>query len=837
MLSHANLTRLARLHQEHEFSRDLVQEYLDSLLRVEAFEPMEEFTDKGVTDSNTAVKTSRSRSRHSRKAKSQIAPSSEKSRPSERSKPSSTRLCHGPKPPRQQEPDIPSGHIVRVPFEDTVPTPETINSKKSTPLLPNKTQCGKGANTRTPKSMTKSTTQHSAAVEAQELDVGITVPTQTRDKSRNGRRMKQQSRCKQQTQGQGQRQGQRQGQGQGAVTEQLQDEPSSSRNFEVHAQADKTEGTLLAGKNVTEKRVIDQTLQPAPTVARTGNRNWHRKPNARKRHGDSSRGGKGRNCSVEAGSVSVRQIANEDKGQTRFAPKLKARPNRSKTAPSEDGTPAPTPSLSGSDAGSFGASLLETDAGPSSATASTPTGASSTADKDLSSRRLSAVSTPAVVPMSPPSTLTRTIATPKSPTFSPTKPQKDKPTQQGTAISFPTSSDKPASEASSSTSTTAGKPIVVGSSKPSKGASIISVPTARTHTERDEEEEEEETPESSTSSRKRSKGKQVIRNRTRESSHMEEGEDLTEDGEDEVPDYSDTYMHEFTKDMGTGRRSKVYFELLKLEEEKRKLKRQRRRDRARQRANANGDKGKVDREMSETPGPAEDEVDELAEDYEEQVAIKQDEKDAEAKREPSAPAQQPMNKTLAPQVRVVDGRIELDVDSLTVDHDIVDAVEDQGPMEYVEESALTKFVNSSSYSTKLKSEKWSQEDTDRFYEAISQWGTDFGIIFRLFPGKSRVGVRNKFKREDRINHQRVEEALNRRAGMDLKEYSQVTQQKFPEVDESTIYKKQPEDEEDLLPDLSFADEYRDDDEELEGVEKEEEPQEEETEEIVGMVDG
>lgn len=72
---------------------------------------------------------------------------------------------------------------------------------------------------------------------------------------------------------------------------------------------------------------------------------------------------------------------------------------------------------------------------------------------------------------------------------------------------------------------------------------------------------------------------------------------------------------------------------------------------------------------------------------------------------------------------------------------------------------------------------------------------------------------------------------------DLKEYSQVTNHTFPEVDEATMFKKKPEDEEDLLPDLSFADEYRDDGEELEGVEKEEEPQdEEETEEIVGMVD-
>ncbi|KAF9967943.1 Transcription factor TFIIIB component B [Mortierella alpina] len=782
MLSHSNLTRLARLHQEHD--RDLVQEYLDSLLSVEAFEPLEENKVEGIADSNTAVRKPKGRSRQSKRAKSQTAPPSDKSRPAENNKPSSTRRRREPNPPRQHKHDALNHYAVRAELDETDPTSKAINGQASPADV---TQYGEVATKRMPKPKTRRATEQSKAVEqkTQELDVVDTEPTLARNKSRNGRKVKQRSRCKQHAQGQGQGpgkgrgQGQGQGQEQGAMTEQPQNEPRSSRNFEVHALTEKTEGTLLSPR------------KNAPTAARTGYRNWHKKPNGRKRRGDSSRGGKGKSCSLEAGSVSMRQIANEDKGQTRFAPKLKARPNRNRTAPSEDGTPAPTPSLSGSDAGSFGASLLEADAGLSNATASSSVGA---AGKDLSSRRLSAVSTPAAAtPMSPPPTLTRPIATPKSPTFSPTKLHKDKSTHQGTAISFPSVSDKSASEASSSTSTAAGKPIVVGSSKPAKGASIISVPTARTQTERDEE-DEVETPESSTSSRKRSKGKQVVRNRTRESSHMEDGEDLTEDGDDEVPDYSDTYMHEFTKDMGTGRRSK-------------------------------------------TPGPAEDEVDELAEDYEEQVAIKQDEKEAEAKREPSVPAQQLMSKTLAPQVRVVDGRIELDHDSLVVDHDIVDAVVDQGPMEYVEESALTKFVNSSSYSTKPKSEKWSEEDTDRFYEAISQWGTDFGIIFRLFPGKSRIGVRNKFKREDRLNHQRVEEALNRRAGMDLKEYSQVTNQKFPEVDEATMFKKKPEDEEDLLPDLSFADEYRDDGEELEGVEKEEEPQDEETEEIVGMVDG
>src|SRR5690606_19344160 len=70
----------------------------------------------------------------------------------------------------------------------------------------------------------------------------------------------------------------------------------------------------------------------------------------------------------------------------------------------------------------------------------------------------------------------------------------------------------------------------------------------------------------------------------------------------------------------------------------------------------------------------------------------------------------------APQVRVIDGRIELDMDSLTVDHAVVDAPTDQGPMEYVEESSATKFTNSASYSKKNKSEKWSDIETEMFYQ-------------------------------------------------------------------------------------------------------------------------
>jgi hypothetical protein len=59
------------------------------------------------------------------------------------------------------------------------------------------------------------------------------------------------------------------------------------------------------------------------------------------------------------------------------------------------------------------------------------------------------------------------------------------------------------------------------------------------------------------------------------------------------------------------------------------------------------------------------------------------------------------------------------MDSLTVDHAVVDAADHLEPLEYVDESAATRFTNSASYSKKNKSEKWSEEDTERFFEVSS----------------------------------------------------------------------------------------------------------------------
>ncbi|KAK3845429.1 MAG: hypothetical protein J3R72DRAFT_29720 [Linnemannia gamsii] len=398
----------------------------------------------------------------------------------------------------------------------------------------------------------------------------------------------------------------------------------------------------------------------------------------------------------------------------------------------------------------------------------------------------------------PPTTYIRAIGTPKSPVFSPTKVSKDKPAQEiHTASSSSSSTPKAAAVAiipgsSSSLGTAIRPPTVKG------GASVISLPSTRARAESEDlsGEDEDESMDAFSPPKKKAKAKYV---RSKNSRYAAEEPQLTEDGEEIMPDYSDTPMYEFVKDMGTGRRSKVFMEHQKIMDEKRRVKKQEKINRDMRIAEG--------REASETPGPEEEE-EEYPEGEDDYSGVKNDEKGKRAKSETLTPKAAPV-KTFAPQVRVVDGRIELDMDSLTVDHAVVDAADHLEPLEYVDESAATRFTNSASFSKKNKSEKWSDVDTELFFQALSQWGTDFGIICKIFPQKSRIAIRNKFKREDRINHARVEQALTKKTPIDLDSYSQMTNTEFPEVDELGLVKKPEDMEEEPLFDPAFDDEYGD----------------------------
>jgi transcription factor TFIIIB component B'' len=119
------------------------------------------------------------------------------------------------------------------------------------------------------------------------------------------------------------------------------------------------------------------------------------------------------------------------------------------------------------------------------------------------------------------------------------------------------------------------------------------------------------------------------------------------------------------------------------------------------------------------------------------------------------------------RIRLVGGEHVIDEQSQFVDrHAMVD--EEIELLEEVEEDDLTKKFNVQTYVTWrrkdpaeriLSHEKWTMDATDRFYDCLSQFGTDFMTISKMFPGRTRRHVKSKFVKEERADPERIKEAL------------------------------------------------------------------------------
>ena len=115
---------------------------------------------------------------------------------------------------------------------------------------------------------------------------------------------------------------------------------------------------------------------------------------------------------------------------------------------------------------------------------------------------------------------------------------------------------------------------------------------------------------------------------------------------------------------------------------------------------------------------------------------------------------------LVPQVKVgPDGSVIIDQASLTVSP----TKHQQSIMEtsdaVYEDS---RHVTSASFRRRHSvGRMWKKDETERFYDILSRVGTDFGLMASLFPGRTRKEVKAKFKREEKANEARINEAIQR----------------------------------------------------------------------------
>ncbi|KAK0251447.1 hypothetical protein LTR91_014083 [Friedmanniomyces endolithicus] len=145
------------------------------------------------------------------------------------------------------------------------------------------------------------------------------------------------------------------------------------------------------------------------------------------------------------------------------------------------------------------------------------------------------------------------------------------------------------------------------------------------------------------------------------------------------------------------------------------------------------------------------------------------------------------------QLRIVNGVIVEDEASLTINRaGDVNAANDALDGVIEEENDLTQRLNRTTWINsrrrdptaripmwKAKSDPWTEAETERFYEQLAIFGTDFDILSRMFPPKTRRQLKAKFNREERLDDQRITDTLLGKgirpaAAMSLKTYAEET---------------------------------------------------------------
>lgn len=78
----------------------------------------------------------------------------------------------------------------------------------------------------------------------------------------------------------------------------------------------------------------------------------------------------------------------------------------------------------------------------------------------------------------------------------------------------------------------------------------------------------------------------------------------------------------------------------------------------------------------------------------------------------------------------------------------------------------TKRLTSHAFVKSIGPNRWSREDTEKFYNALSMVGTDFAILSLFFPKRSREQIKGKYGVEEKTNPNRITAALANKRPID-----------------------------------------------------------------------
>jgi hypothetical protein len=130
-----------------------------------------------------------------------------------------------------------------------------------------------------------------------------------------------------------------------------------------------------------------------------------------------------------------------------------------------------------------------------------------------------------------------------------------------------------------------------------------------------------------------------------------------------------------------------------------------------------------------------------------------------------------MSSLVAPQIKLVDGKVVLD-DSLL--HSTISHSQIAEEMTVINET--NRHLTSATFAKKrVTSNRWSPQETNLFFDAVRMCGTDFSMIESLLPHRSRSQIKGKYKIEERSNSGRLYQALDNPVPYDPKFTEKVNQ--------------------------------------------------------------
>eukprot|EP00743_Colponemidia_sp_Colp-15_P006873 GILK01007416.1.p1 GENE.GILK01007416.1~~GILK01007416.1.p1 ORF type:complete len:367 (+),score=54.06 GILK01007416.1:83-1183(+) len=157
---------------------------------------------------------------------------------------------------------------------------------------------------------------------------------------------------------------------------------------------------------------------------------------------------------------------------------------------------------------------------------------------------------------------------------------------------------------------------------------------------------------------------------------------------------------------------------------------------------------------------------------EEELRKKEEEerKRQEEEQRKAASSKNPQGMSFAPKLQLVNGKIVVDASSLVV---TAEAPKSDTVVEYEVVHESTSRVTSASFIKRTPNNRWTDEETDKFYAAIQQYGTDFSMIEKVIGNRNRRQIANKFKREERVAPHRLDRALSNRLPLELTHFESI----------------------------------------------------------------